>query len=385
MKKKSRLLEDLSRRANPEKSRRFDPLRLQAGLMLLMERTAHFKKPPASISIVGSKGKGSSAFFLEYLARKSGLKTGLYTSPHLLDFCERIRINGEAVALSILENTYELIDKKSMADASYFELLTVLALVLFQDVDIMILEAGLGGRLDATRSGRCEHTILTAIEREHTEILGQTQEEIIKEKLAITGSWTRSLYVYSTVPAELLTAGKSALPAEITVHHSDYRRSSNYLDDNFNEIYSFLRKTPGLPEILPGHQAPPLPGRLELRAMVASGKPALFDTAHTKQSVAHILDTPAVQQLPRPLVVAGHLTADRQADDVFEPVAMQGLTLFLLGQPGSLPNTQSFSSEDHFRQALKESRAASLLFLGSHRLYPLFHSLTEDRKTKNPW
>lgn len=379
MKIQSELLRDLALRANPEVSRRFDRRKLEQGLAKLLDYSTAFRRPLLSVSLVGSKGKGSSAFFLEYLCRQAGLKTGLFTSPHLVDFRERIRINAEPAPLSLLEEAYEKMDKGALAQASYFELLTVLGLYLFQNVDIMILEAGLGGRFDATRCGRCEHVILTGIELEHTEILGRTEAEIIREKLAISGPWSRSLYVYSSVSAELVAKAAAELPQNVMIHHSCRERTLNYLEDNFREIGDFLQITPGLEDIQSGANPPPLPGRLELRHL-PSGKLAVFDTAHTPASVAHVLSTPLVRDLPRPLLVAGLLTAERQADVVFAPVAESGLPLYLLGQESTLPGSLSFLSEEKFYRALSHSGALSFLFLGSHRLYPLFHAFTSWKK-----
>ena len=138
-----------------------------------------------SVHIAGTNGKGSTAHMLSSILQESGYKVGLYTSPHLKDFRERIRINGKMIA------EQEVVDfvKESKAifeemELSFFEFTVAMAFDYFanQQVDIAIIETGLGGRLDSTNILNPELTIITNIGLDHTNLLGNTLEKIAAEK-----------------------------------------------------------------------------------------------------------------------------------------------------------------------------------------------------------
>jgi len=140
-----------------------------------------------SIHIAGTNGKGSTAAILESILRAAGLKSGLYTSPHLVDMRERIQIRGECISeKSVIE---QIIATKLLLDAtgvSFFEILTALAFLHFQgNVDVAVLETGLGGRLDATNFVTPILSIITDIGLDHTRILGKTLENVAGEKAGI--------------------------------------------------------------------------------------------------------------------------------------------------------------------------------------------------------
>ncbi|MBL4809108.1 MAG: bifunctional folylpolyglutamate synthase/dihydrofolate synthase [Phycisphaerales bacterium] len=145
------------------------------------------------VHIAGSKGKGSTCAMLESCLRSSGYTTGLFTSPHLTDERQRVRINGSMVdkdlfgiALSQCKDAAVSIAKEH-GQATYFELLTAMAFVVFaqEAVDIVILETGLGGRLDCTNVANPVVVGLTSIHLEHTDVLGNTLEKIATEKAGI--------------------------------------------------------------------------------------------------------------------------------------------------------------------------------------------------------
>ncbi|NPA53469.1 MAG: bifunctional folylpolyglutamate synthase/dihydrofolate synthase [Aquificae bacterium] len=141
-----------------------------------------------SILISGTNGKGSTASFLESLFRNHGLKTGLFTSPHLVDENERWQINRENIPDDILDiyiNQLKPVIKKY--NLTYFEASTLLAFKYFADkcVDIAILEVGLGGRWDSTNVVYPEVSIITNVSLDHTHLLGDTTEKIAEEKLGI--------------------------------------------------------------------------------------------------------------------------------------------------------------------------------------------------------
>jgi dihydrofolate synthase / folylpolyglutamate synthase len=136
--------------------------------------------------IAGTNGKGSTAVMTAALARATGLRTGLYTSPHLSRFTERIQIDGREVDGDLLAR----LDRRIQATAiplTYFEVATVLAFLAFADagVEVGVLETGLGGRLDATTACPAVATAITGIAFDHTEILGSTLTAIAHEKAGI--------------------------------------------------------------------------------------------------------------------------------------------------------------------------------------------------------
>ena len=140
------------------------------------------------IHIAGTNGKGSTAKTISDILISSGYKTGLYTSPHLIKINERIQINSLPITdrqLSALDKKYSHISKKYKL--TYFEYITAVAFIYFvkNKVDIVVLETGLGGRLDATNIVTPLVSIITSIGLDHTEILGNTIQKIAFEKAGI--------------------------------------------------------------------------------------------------------------------------------------------------------------------------------------------------------
>ena len=143
-----------------------------------------------SILIAGTKGKGSTAFFLYEILRKLGFKTGLYTSPHLVEVRERIRFNGRCISGRDFGRIVEKIAPhvESVGFRSVFETLTTLAFFYFREreADYSVFEVGLGGRLDATNVVSPCVSVLTDISYDHTHVLGKRLRDITREKLGIT-------------------------------------------------------------------------------------------------------------------------------------------------------------------------------------------------------
>src|SRR5690554_1808545 len=138
-----------------------------------------------SIHVAGTNGKGSTSHMLASVFQEAGYRTGLYTSPHLKDFRERIKINGKMIPK---KNVSEFVEKhKSYFEAnqlSFFEMTVGLAFDYFRNekVDIAIVEVGMGGRLDSTNIVTPEVSVITNIGLDHTQFLGNTLAEIAVEK-----------------------------------------------------------------------------------------------------------------------------------------------------------------------------------------------------------
>ncbi|MDF7798382.1 bifunctional folylpolyglutamate synthase/dihydrofolate synthase [Pontiellaceae bacterium B1224] len=149
----------------------------------------------AVIHVAGTNGKGSVCAMLESVLRASGFKTGLYTSPHLINFSERFRVNGQEIPedklngyIQTLEKTADEVEASTgLRGATFFEISTALAFQYFADeaVDIAIIETGMGGRWDATNVVIPLISVITHIDIDHTNFLGDTLEEIASEKAGI--------------------------------------------------------------------------------------------------------------------------------------------------------------------------------------------------------
>jgi dihydrofolate synthase/folylpolyglutamate synthase len=155
-----------------------------------------------SIHVVGTNGKGSTSYYLAGVLQVHGLKTGLYVSPHLVSLQERIRIDDVPIPAEDLDRL--LLKVKATADSvsagrvaagaspvepTFFEVLTLVAFLYYaeQGVDVAVLEAGMGGRLDSTAVAGGEIAVVTSIGLEHTEVLGPTESVILREKMGVLG------------------------------------------------------------------------------------------------------------------------------------------------------------------------------------------------------
>ncbi|MDO9950744.1 bifunctional tetrahydrofolate synthase/dihydrofolate synthase [Glaesserella parasuis] len=145
------------------------------------------KPAPYVITVAGTNGKGSTCKLLEMALLKAGLKVGVYSSPHLIHYNERVRIQGQAVGNADLIATFDYIEQHKSASLTYFEFGTLAALDLFRKakVDVAILEVGLGGRLDATNIVDPDFAVITSIDIDHVEFLGDNREAIGREKAGI--------------------------------------------------------------------------------------------------------------------------------------------------------------------------------------------------------
>jgi len=141
-----------------------------------------------TIHVGGTNGKGSCSHLIASVLQCAGYRVGLYTSPHLKDFRERIRINGEMISednvINFIEHHKSTIEE---IEPSFFEITTALALLYFseQEVDVAVIEVGLGGTLDCTNIISPEISIITNISYDHTNILGNTLEDIAQQKAGI--------------------------------------------------------------------------------------------------------------------------------------------------------------------------------------------------------
>ena len=198
--------------------------RLSHLLLLLGNPERKFK----AVHVVGTNGKGSTAATLSSILKESGYKTALYTSPHLISFGERLNIDGAEALPELWKKTIEIIEKELASSDSlrsdpptYFELITAAAFMIIaeEDVDIAVVEAGLGGRLDATNIlSDVVLTLITPIGIDHSEYLGNSLASVAKEKFAVMRPGIPAIFSGGEEDIESIffdTAFKKGTPAQV--------------------------------------------------------------------------------------------------------------------------------------------------------------------------
>lgn len=186
------------------------------------------------ISVAGTNGKGSSVTLLDNILRNAGYKVGRYTSPHLLNYNERICINGKQVSDTELCESFDRIDRaRGDISLTYFEFGTLAALDIFRqhNVELALLEVGLGGRLDAVNVLDADVALITSIDIDHQQWLGNDRECIAREKAGIFRNKAIAVCSDPNPPQSLLNCA-NALGTPLSVAGRDYEYSSN--DENWS-------------------------------------------------------------------------------------------------------------------------------------------------------
>jgi dihydrofolate synthase/folylpolyglutamate synthase len=182
----------------------------------LTERLGHPERCAPVVHVAGTKGKGSVAAMIASICSAAGLRTGLFTSPHLHTFRERLRVNGIPVSevrfARLVAQIWPHVEAMEAENAdekpSTFEALTAMAFELFraERVDVQVLEVGLGGRLDSTNVADGEVAIITSLSLDHTAILGNSLEQIAAEKAGIIKSGARVVLAPQVSEADAVVA-----------------------------------------------------------------------------------------------------------------------------------------------------------------------------------
>jgi dihydrofolate synthase/folylpolyglutamate synthase len=172
-----------------ENSRRFGNIPGVEVTRRMLEKLGKTERCFPFIHVAGTNGKGSTCAFLSSIFKEAGLKVGLFTSPHLIDFCERIRINGEMVPREEVTRLGNfLLSQDFGVTPTMFDYCLVMAILYFEECgcDVVVFETGLGGRLDSTNAlGNPAVSVITRIGFDHMGILGDTLEKIAGEKAGI--------------------------------------------------------------------------------------------------------------------------------------------------------------------------------------------------------
>ena len=199
-------------------------------IQALLDRMGNPQKQLKFVHVAGTNGKGSACALLSSVLREAGYRTGLFTSPYITDFRERFQINGEDVSDEQFLNAFLKVEKAAKeyeaegeGHPSYFETLFLMGMLIFKEagVEYLVMETGLGGRLDATNVvEKPLACIITSISRDHTEYLGDTLEAIAGEKAGIIKAGVPVIYDASQPgPASVIAAkakemGSPAWPME---------------------------------------------------------------------------------------------------------------------------------------------------------------------------
>lgn len=302
----------------------------------LVANEMHVTKPaPFIITVAGTNGKGSTVAILSSILIEAGYKVGTYTSPHILEFNERIQINNHAVSDQTIVNAFTSIEKqRKQTKLTYFEFSTLAALSIFTEsqLDLVVLEVGLGGRLDAVNIVDADATIVTAIDVDHVDWLGDDRDQIALEKAGVMRKGQISVCSDPKPPKTMLEFSEK-LGVQLSCLGTDF--SYEQLDNNDqawlfknldNEVnYSLtkpalhgefqLQNASGVVRLLSSiHNLIPVtvkqinaglksakhPGRLESRKI--NHQDWLIDVAHNPQSamvLASYLETKAKQSKER--------------------------------------------------------------------------------------
>lgn len=183
------------------------------------------------ITVAGTNGKGSTCAMLEAIYGQAGYKTGVYTSPHLVDFEERCRLLGESAASELFATSFDAVEQaRGEISLTYFEFstLAILHMLSQADLDVVILEVGLGGRLDAVNIVDADCAVITSIDLDHTALLGNDRESIGFEKAGIMRTG-KTVVVSDPVPPESILAMAQKLGTDIWVMGKDFNFSGDKL------------------------------------------------------------------------------------------------------------------------------------------------------------
>ena len=210
------------------------PREMELGLdrvIFVAQRLGVDLSPARVISVAGTNGKGSCVALLEGLLLAQGFRVGAFTSPHLLRFNERIRVGGQEVRDQLLCEAFARVESaRGETCLTYFEFVTLAALRIFQQaqLDVVILEVGLGGRLDAVNIVDSDVAVITSIDLDHMAWLGETREAIAREKAGILRPGKPLVCADRDPPATLLDeSNKEAVPVYLIGREFEFRHEGD--------------------------------------------------------------------------------------------------------------------------------------------------------------
>ena len=359
---------------------------------------AHLKEPQSSfksVHVAGTNGKGSTSHMLASVLQDAGYKVGLYTSPHLKDFRERIKLNGkmmpEQKVVDFVENHRSFFEENQL---SFFEMTVGLAFDYFKNekVDIAIIEVGLGGRLDSTNVINPEVSVITNIGLDHTQFLGTTLAEIASEKAGIIKSKIPVVIGEAkpeTTAVFIDKARKEKSPIlfveeeEIPEFKTDLL--GNYQIKNYKTAYATLgvlkQKGWGISNkniengFLNVAKNTGLQGRWQL---LNKSPKVICDTAHNIEGLSLVLNQLKKEDFDQMHIVLG-VVADKNLDAILplfpknaiyyfcKPAVIRGLAVAKLQQKArayELIGDSYVSVSEAYKSAMTAAKAKDLIFIG---------------------
>lgn len=315
----------------------------------LLSRLGNPQKQFRSIHVVGTNGKGSTSAFLSSILRCAGHRTALFSSPHLVRFSERFLINGAECPTDKLARNLEAVLAVAPEEATFFEITTALAALVFSGemVELAVIEAGMGGRSDATAAYYGVMTIITPIAVDHAEYLGATLAEIADEKAGIIEPDTKVICAeqHGTV-REVIEKRSRAANSELMCMGRDFSAAWNQHGslDYIGLNTSLTRLAPGIPgryqaqnaalalaaaesldsagravdadALVRGVASACWPGRMEL---IPGNPPLLLDGAHNPAGSAALAEALPDYPCTRILLVTG-VCSDKDIDQMYAPL-----------------------------------------------------------------
>lgn len=328
-----------------------------------------------AIHIGGTNGKGSVAAIIASVLREEGLRTGLYTSPHLVDFRERIQVDGRPIGeLALLEAARTLWPHIEAEAPSFFEAATAIAFLALRDahVDVAVVEVGMGGRLDSTNVLEPAVTVITNVDMDHRQYLGDDLTSIAREKAGIIKAGV-PVVTAERDPAVLAVLHERARAAEAEVHlvappsaEMDLSGTSAVLNTGWGELSlrvplvgahqalnmavavrsldllpASLRPSRGA--VVRGVHATRWPGRLQVEER--AGVRWIFDVAHNAAGVETLCASLEALRPDRPLVAVIGVLGDKDWDRMLPPL-LDMADRVLLVEPPSAPAERRWTPEE---------------------------------------
>lgn len=375
---------------------RLGPVAMKKDLGNTLALCKHLGNPETkfkSVHIAGTNGKGSVAHMMASVCQEAGLKAGLYTSPHLVDFRERIKINGVMVSESfVIDFTEKIRSTITDIQPSFFELTVAMAFDYFaqEQVDVAIIETGLGGRLDSTNVITPLISVITNIGYDHTDMLGETLEEIAGEKAGIIKASVPSVVGKRHTETDPVFMQKAAVVGsnlsfaeDLNLPHYTSDLTGSYQVENVRTVVAAL-KILNHPQISEQHitdglkhvvQNTGLAGRWQI---IQHQPKVICDTGHNKDGLTRIIEQLQSEDFRKLHIVFGQV-GGKKTEETIEllpreaeyylcaPSVIRGLPV---GQLAELFEQESLfyktfdSVQDAYSAALQNAENTDLIFVG---------------------
>lgn len=345
----------------------------------LAEKVGNPQNQFPAVHIAGTNGKGSTCALIESVLREKGLKTGLYTSPHLIDFNERIRINGVPISdEAIIEYADSLKESVDKSGAAFFEVTTVIALKYFADmeVDIALIETGLGARLDTTMLVNPVITVISSIGIDHTKYLGDTIKKIAEEKSFVMREGIpcvvseNSDEVMEVIEQHAKDSGTDILMAttECKISNVNFKKEGLSFDaevenilmkdisvslmgehqiENIQSALTVLQNIPNMSiseeELRNGFNNVTIQGRMEI---VAEDPLVIYDVAHNPSAIKSLFKSLNKHFPAKNIVALLALLSEKDYEEIFKELTGKCTNLICSEIPGHKSVSASVLSEE---------------------------------------